>query len=611
VRENRSEFFLKRNMHSTSNAVFPLNVANGEAHKSFVTDFHHNEQNQIHTASSQSNRNVQQDLLQRCRLFSLCFQQFVNLDFYQQLLSKLFKKAKVFDEASEETRSAVWKDVYNLLGMPPHQATSSFLPLILGWIQQGEVNLFALEILYVAFMKSASLIVETNVHNTSNNSQIQNQAPSTEIEPSQLLDASTPWGCNVPSVLYQLRLLQHWEARLEKLSACSKKTLWTTCKMMQVFSNYDEASIKRTLEMWSADPLLNLSNITIFYSALGYLKNSGVLKGDFCFPKTTVPVFVCEKDNFKDCEYSRQYPLQPSFLRQLKDTSIVTDNNATSQHNFKPVHTSNNTTILNNNTNNSNNNNIPVRTITHAQTSHSPAFPESSFRHETTTFKRELDEINHLLFNGGSLDTLLSSHKQVLPSLPTPSQPNQFSPFSANNNNNSPLLPSLNTYYPRIPSHSPLLPSMHLPSMPEYASVFYSQSYPVFPLPAVNQSEETFSRKRKQREDIPPQKSPEESPPEKPRRRNSLVGLRRNSLVSSSENMDAPPRRGSVVNAAQDLLSFSQNAMTEQEKTTTKATEDHAQQLPPTKRRRSLVFDSDTNVKKSMSISALLCHPPC
>jgi len=222
--------------------------------------------------------------------YSLCFQKYQPLAFYSGLVEKVLAFGKAFDEGSPASREVVWKHLYSLMGIP-FNSSDLGAPLsgfINQWLQAETVNLFLLEVLYIAFMCATGGRSDPGLRVTENNSDKEKPDPKDDDDQ---ITMYTPWGCNVPAVLCQLMLLQHWLSKFEKLSSAHKKAIWNTCKLVHVFSNYNEGSFKLTFQQWAANPLINLMNISVFFSAVGFLRECGILKYDFCYPKTTSPVF--------------------------------------------------------------------------------------------------------------------------------------------------------------------------------------------------------------------------------------------------------------------------------------------------------------------------------
>jgi hypothetical protein len=216
------------------------------------------------------------------KIRSLCFQKIEPPAFYGELLKQVFSFVKSFDEGTPAAREMVWKNFISLLGMPlsitKGMCFGKFLPW---WLQQPSLSWFGLELLYIAFVSAT--ITGSNLFALNNFAE----------ENDQLRIHFSPWGRTVPSVLSQLVLLQHWESKLDKLSLHLKKAIWTTCLLLPTFTEKEEpSSFRNCFKKWTSDPLRHLNSIITFFGALGYLKENGILRIDFCYPKSNIPIFA-------------------------------------------------------------------------------------------------------------------------------------------------------------------------------------------------------------------------------------------------------------------------------------------------------------------------------
>lgn len=214
--------------------------------------------------------------------YSLCFQRHEPLSFYSLLLQKTLSFAKSFDEGTPISRENVWKRFYSLLGEPISKTKddNTFAPLLSHWLKEPSINLFAIEMLFISFI--------TTTTTSGNMDLLQPLQESSNIDKKAPF---SPWGHTLPETLFQLLLLQHWESKLEKLSVVHKKMILNLCNLIPTFSYIPETSFRKTISTWNEDPIQHMPSITIFFSAIGFLKEHGVLKSEFCFPKTTIPVF--------------------------------------------------------------------------------------------------------------------------------------------------------------------------------------------------------------------------------------------------------------------------------------------------------------------------------
>jgi hypothetical protein len=126
-------------------------------------------------------------------------------------------------------------------------------------------------------------------HSDTHNEQQQQQQPSSLIPSPEL----SPWGWNYLANLEKLVCLQFWAPTLDKLAPSDKSIIWAVCKLLpnEFGNNYDPTGFRKTIAKWTNDPIHNIRAINILFSAIGYLKYYGVLKHEFFYPKTLVPVF--------------------------------------------------------------------------------------------------------------------------------------------------------------------------------------------------------------------------------------------------------------------------------------------------------------------------------
>lgn len=95
------------------------------------------------------------------------------------------------------------------------------------------------------------------------------------------------------AVLQQLVLLQHWIPILDRMAPVHKNMLWETCKMYPGFrlTNPKLTSYRKVISAWGANIAAYVANVTALFAAIGYLKHHDILKNDFCFPDSALPVF--------------------------------------------------------------------------------------------------------------------------------------------------------------------------------------------------------------------------------------------------------------------------------------------------------------------------------
>jgi len=161
--------------------------------------------------------------------YSICFEQYFSLSFYGNLLQKVFTFAQTFDEGSLAYRDRVWTILDALLQMKLYRDKDLYFSQLMNkWLLNPTINLFALELLYIAFM-----FVSSDVYITSNN----NNGDSPPF---------SPFGHTIPQIMNQLRLLQYWAPKMDKLSLTNRNIIWNICKQIPLFDYYDQSSFRKT-----------------------------------------------------------------------------------------------------------------------------------------------------------------------------------------------------------------------------------------------------------------------------------------------------------------------------------------------------------------------------
>ena len=154
-------------------------------------------------------------------------------------------------------------------------------------------------------------------------------------EHEQLLGTSvqshdTIWGHTIASALLQLNMLKAWIPTLERLSPFHKKALWDVCCLVPMFASaYPSApsksdasttavvsspseavdsgngkriddtvpSFRSLITSWVHNPLQNTPYITVLFAAVAYLSYHKVIKHEFYYPGSRVPVFARRIDD--------------------------------------------------------------------------------------------------------------------------------------------------------------------------------------------------------------------------------------------------------------------------------------------------------------------------
>jgi hypothetical protein len=124
--------------------------------------------------------------------YSMCFERFHPLSFYGNLLQKVLAFAQTFDEGTLAYRDRVWTILDSLYRIKlPRDKELLFSPLISKWLLANTIHLFALELLYVAFMFVTS------------DAYISAKAPQAELKEPPF----SPFGHTIPEIMNQLRLV--------------------------------------------------------------------------------------------------------------------------------------------------------------------------------------------------------------------------------------------------------------------------------------------------------------------------------------------------------------------------------------------------------------------
>lgn len=87
-------------------------------------------------------------------LFSPLFQCATTLPFYAALLNELQAMATLVDPCPAVVREIIWEHVFLLIGVQPHRCDLSLKPIIEAWLSAPTVNLLAVELLYIAFVRA-------------------------------------------------------------------------------------------------------------------------------------------------------------------------------------------------------------------------------------------------------------------------------------------------------------------------------------------------------------------------------------------------------------------------------------------------------------------------
>jgi hypothetical protein len=87
-------------------------------------------------------------------LFSPLFQCHTTLAFYAALLAELQAMAALVDPCPSIVREIIWEQVFLLIGVHPHRCETHLKPIIEAWLSSPTVNLLAVELLYISFVRA-------------------------------------------------------------------------------------------------------------------------------------------------------------------------------------------------------------------------------------------------------------------------------------------------------------------------------------------------------------------------------------------------------------------------------------------------------------------------
>lgn len=142
------------------------------------------------------------------KIFSFCFNRFCSLTFYAILLQRVLSFARAFDEkGTAEAREQVWQRYASLIEnadllKPLTKQNNFFSPMITQCLHQPTINLFNLELLFVAFLASTACSLEPIPPRDA-------KVEEDDLPPSIF----TPWGNTLPAILCQLSLVSSFPFR--------------------------------------------------------------------------------------------------------------------------------------------------------------------------------------------------------------------------------------------------------------------------------------------------------------------------------------------------------------------------------------------------------------
>jgi len=98
--------------------------------------------------------------------------------------------------------------------------------------------------------------------------------------------STSPFGMTLAATFAQLRCLMFWSDTLDSMAPAYKSAVWRTAKVFhQDFGmDHDITNFTATINKWAKEPLRHRESIRLLFSAIGYLKNQGVLSQEFEWP---------------------------------------------------------------------------------------------------------------------------------------------------------------------------------------------------------------------------------------------------------------------------------------------------------------------------------------
>eukprot|EP01133_Synstelium_polycarpum_P010861 gene10861-12651_t len=291
--------------------------------------------------------------------YSPTFKRYESVTFYANLLSILKQYTVIVDQCPPMIRKLIWSQIFQLLGQPQRQCDIPFTPVINSWLGEKSVDLMDIETYFAAF-------TQAQIDNASIFPQFPAVSSLFYIPESKI---PSVWGTELSSVFSQLSLLQSWCNGLERLNPKHKDLVWRTCRSFSDFINYDRASFTKTLQIWTLDPVPNLSHITVLFAAVGYLKEMGVIRSDFFYCNSSVPVFASSIPGMagetNTPPMSPHYDLSsdantPESSSQFSSPPSSPHPNQANNSNTSSNSTPNRSPVANRSSNNSNSNALPL-----------------------------------------------------------------------------------------------------------------------------------------------------------------------------------------------------------------------------------------------------------
>eukprot|EP01111_Echinosteliopsis_oligospora_P012335 TRINITY_DN4200_c0_g1_i1.p1 TRINITY_DN4200_c0_g1~~TRINITY_DN4200_c0_g1_i1.p1 ORF type:complete len:488 (+),score=108.74 TRINITY_DN4200_c0_g1_i1:121-1584(+) len=230
-------------------------------------------------------------------LFSHLSHQWETVSYYSKTLKHLSSFAQAIDRCSPRCREMVWNRIWYQYNQPP-RGYDLFSPIIEGWCSSSSMDLVAVETMYSAFVhccENFPPLLEEMQSNAVVPLPINTKpAEKEERKNNTNITTSLIWDSQFTSAIQQFSLLLSWAQLLERLPPNQKEAIWNTCQFFPLFSetDFDRTSFRKTFYQWANNPAKYATHITVAFSAIGFLRDKGVIKHQFFYPNTNTPVFT-------------------------------------------------------------------------------------------------------------------------------------------------------------------------------------------------------------------------------------------------------------------------------------------------------------------------------
>jgi len=138
--------------------------------------------------------------------------------------------------------------------------------------------------------------------------------------------STSPFGTTLAATFAQLRCLTFWSDTLDSMAPAYKSAVWRIAKVFhQDFGiDHDITNFTATINKWAKEPLRHRESIQLLFSAIGYLKNQGVLSQEFEWPdqQELYPMFHGELTADRERKKLRRKKRRGLASSQLDETQI-------------------------------------------------------------------------------------------------------------------------------------------------------------------------------------------------------------------------------------------------------------------------------------------------